>query len=212
MIKNFSKFAYGVFVVGILMSLVCLFDVFSNKVFLEQGEPEEVTSNISLTANVMTKMIKSADLELNHSLERFSDNLARYLSGEFTIDNENYIYINGIKSPLLYNGKHLINLDYSIVDRLYEETGAVSTIFVRQNDDFIRISTSLIDKDGSRAVGTKLDRNSPAFPKILAGEDYVGPTQLFGIQYLTKYTPIKNSSGKVIGILFVGVDFVNQSN
>ena len=92
------------------------------------------------------------------------------------------------------------------IDRFTEITGAVATLFIRQGDDFHRAATSLRKQDGSRAVGTMLDRNHPGYSKVLAGETYTGTAVLFGRNYMTHYSPIKKGDS-VIGIYFVGLDF-----
>ncbi|MCS7215571.1 MAG: Cache 3/Cache 2 fusion domain-containing protein [Thermodesulfovibrio sp.] len=84
--------------------------------------------------------------------------------------------------------------------------GSVATIFEKKGDDFLRIATSLKKEDGTRAVGTTLDRNHPAYPLLLKGESYLGKATLFGKDYMTKYVPVKDSSGNVIGVYFIGFD------
>lgn len=92
------------------------------------------------------------------------------------------------------------------IDRFTDITGAVATLFVRQGDDFLRVSTSLRKQDGSRAVGTLLDRKHPGYSRVFSGETYTGPAVLFGRNYMTHYSPIKRN-GQVVGIYFVGLDF-----
>ena len=53
-------------------------------------------------------------------------------------------------------------------------------------------------------IGTKLDRAHPAYPRMLAGDTYLGKARLFGREYMTKYVPVKDASGRVSAILFVG--------
>ncbi len=103
-----------------------------------------------------------------------------------------------------------IKADNSIPDRFTAMTGgSVATIFERKGDDFIRIATSLKKEDGSRAVGTALDRAHPAYQPLLRGETYVGKAVLFGKEYMTKYVPVKDGSGNVVGVLFIGFDITD---
>lgn len=94
------------------------------------------------------------------------------------------------------------------IDRFTSVTGAVATLFVRQGDDFMRVSTSLRKQDGTRAVGTLLDRKHPGYARVMAGESYTGPAVLFGRNYMTHYSPIKRGD-TVVGIYFVGLDFTD---
>lgn len=100
-----------------------------------------------------------------------------------------------------------IKPDNDVCDRFTSMTGgSVATIFERKGDDFLRIATSLKKEDGTRAVGTTLDRNHPAYQLLLKGEPYVGKATLFGKDYMTKYVPVKDSSGNVVGVYFIGFD------
>ncbi len=100
----------------------------------------------------------------------------------------------------------LLNGDHSEVDTFNKSNGGVATIFMRKGDDFERIATSLKKEDGERAVGTTLARNHAAYPLMLAGQPYTGRAMLFGKAYMTHYDPIKDASGQVVGILFIGFD------
>ncbi len=88
-------------------------------------------------------------------------------------------------------------------------TAGVATLFVRSGDDFIRVSTSLTKQDGSRAIGTLLDHQHPAYAKLMAGQSYVGRA-FFDRYYMTQYTPVRDSSGKVFAVLFVGFDYTDS--
>jgi len=104
-----------------------------------------------------------------------------------------------------------IKPDNEVCDRFTAMTGgSVATIFEKRGDDFLRIATSLKKEDGTRAVGTTLDRAHPAYPFLLKGETYTGKATLFGKEYMTKYVPVKDSSGKVAGVYFIGFDISNQ--
>jgi len=104
-----------------------------------------------------------------------------------------------------------LNMNFKAVDLFTAQTGRVATIFVRQKDDFVRISTSLKKENGERAIGTSLDKNGAAYKNIIEGKSYVGNAVLFGRQFITQYDPVKSSDGKVIGILFVGSDFTESA-
>ncbi|MBK1615285.1 chemotaxis protein [Rubrivivax gelatinosus] len=92
------------------------------------------------------------------------------------------------------------------VDRFAALTGGVATIFAAQGEDFVRISTSLKKEDGTRAVGTPLGTQHPAYAALKAGQPYVGPAQLFGKPYMARYEPVRDAGGRIVGVLFVGFD------
>src|SRR5215468_11112546 len=53
-----------------------------------------------------------------------------------------------------------------------------------------------------RAIGTVLA--GPALEAIQAGKAYYGNAPILGTPYITGYEPIKDASGAVIGVYFVG--------
>ncbi|WP_082492960.1 Cache 3/Cache 2 fusion domain-containing protein [Acidovorax sp. Leaf160] len=106
----------------------------------------------------------------------------------------------------LRSNDELINGRNELVDGFASATGGVATVFSRKGDDFVRITTSLQNERGERAVGTVLDRSSPAYAKVARGEAYTGRTALFGKPYMAHYEPQRDASGKVVAVLFVGSD------
>lgn len=109
--------------------------------------------------------------------------------------------------PVLRHGDaDVLNGNFDIVDRFTAKTGAVATLFMRQGDDFIRVSTSLKTETGERAVGTVLLKTHPAYPLLLTGKPYVGRALLFGRNFYTSYTPMLAQDGRVIGASFIGLD------
>jgi len=97
-------------------------------------------------------------------------------------------------------GDYVINNDHEIPDKIKAIFGGSATIFMGDE----RVSTNVTKPDGSRAVGTKL--KGPAFQAVIKeGKPYRCETTILGTPYFTAYDPIKNVSGDVVGVLFVGV-------
>ncbi|MGH8782449.1 methyl-accepting chemotaxis protein [Paraburkholderia sp.] len=138
--------------------------------------------------------------------DRFMTLFASFLPGPYALDETQKVDIGGAATPTFKAGDRPLNLDFTIPDQFFERSGAISTVFARTGDDFIRVTTSLKKQDGTRAIGTLLDRNAPAYARIVAGQPFSGLATLFGKQYITQYRPVTDTSGRVIGALFVGVD------
>lgn len=136
---------------------------------------------------------------------------ASNFEGRFSRQPSVQLRIGELQTPLLEHDGEALNLNFLAVDNFKRLTGGVATIFVRtDDDDFARISTSLTREDGTtRAIGTLLGKQHPAYEHMIAGRDYIGVARLFGLDYMTKYQPIKNGDGEVIGILFIGFDLTN---
>lgn len=97
--------------------------------------------------------------------------------------------------------------DHAIVDRAVSYVGGNATLFVYDDasNQFIRRSTNVKKENGDRAVGTQLAPDHPGQAMLRRGEAYKGPAVLFGKSFMTAYYPVVNTSGKVIGILYVGI-------
>lgn len=101
--------------------------------------------------------------------------------------------------------------NYEMVDELSESLNVSATLFAKEGDDFIRVATSIKDKDGKRVDGTYLGKESLAYPSMMKGEKYIGEAKILGQPYLTAYEPIKDDAGNSIGILFIGVSKENSA-
>ncbi|WP_448167446.1 methyl-accepting chemotaxis protein [Burkholderia ambifaria] len=145
---------------------------------------------------------KALTAEANRSMSLF----ASFLPADFSLDPAHTVDIGGAPAPTLFAGGQPLDLDYAIPDQFLKKSGAIATIFARDGDDFVRITTSLKKQDGARAVGTKLDRAGPAYAPLVAGRSYTGLAKLFGRPYITQYKPVTDATGRVIGALFVGLD------
>ena len=172
---------------------------------------KEALAEVVMKTKILDSMFDVFDKSSRHSVEEVSGVLLSELSGPVTVNPDSTIKIGSSDTPeMKINGK-IVNLSTGEVDRFTNITGgAVATVFARKGDDFYRVTTSLKKEDGSRAVGTMLDKGHPAYPLLLKGDTFVGKAKLFGKYYMTKYTPIKDGSGKVIGSYFVGTDITDE--
>nr|WP_103616754.1 Cache 3/Cache 2 fusion domain-containing protein [Campylobacter concisus] len=101
----------------------------------------------------------------------------------------------------------VLNNNYDVIDKFSRASkGGVSTVFAKSGDSFLRVSTSITQPDGSKAIGTLLDKSSPVFKSVMNKDRYVGVVKLFGHNYMSIYEPIINGND-IIGILYVGYDF-----
>lgn len=108
----------------------------------------------------------------------------------------------------MYGGT-LLNRNYEIVDKIKhtvfkgerykgKETGA-ATIF--QWD--LRISTNVKDKNGLRAIGTRVAKE--VYDQVLEnGRAWIDRAFVVNDWHIAAYDPIRNIKGEIIGILYVG--------
>ncbi|MDW7733184.1 MAG: Cache 3/Cache 2 fusion domain-containing protein [Methanolobus sp.] len=120
--------------------------------------------------------------------------------------NEVYAYGN----PAIVGGKMMLGNDYTvnsnndIVDSIKDKTGEDVTIFQIKNGSAVRISSTITNENGDRVIGTSL--SDTVYNNVVTrGQTYTGRADVLGEWYLTIYEPIKDNSGKIIGVLFVGL-------
>ena len=93
---------------------------------------------------------------------------------------------------------------FDLVDSVTSIAGGTATLFVRSGNDFIRVSTNIRKRDGSRALGTLLDPHGQAISAIRAGKPFRGVVDILEDPYLTRYEPIRDPNGEIIGVSYVG--------
>ncbi|KGS88874.1 methyl-accepting chemotaxis (MCP) signaling domain protein [Burkholderia pseudomallei MSHR7500] len=167
---------------------------------------DQVHARIDEKDRSIAAMIALFDEALTAEASRAMTLFASFLPAGYALDAARTIDVAGVATPALTAGGQTLNLDFSIPDQFLQKSGAIATIFARRGDDFVRVTTSLKKQDGSRAIGTLLDRKGPAYAPLVAGRTYTGLAMLFGKRYITQYKPIADASGAIVGALFVGID------
>jgi len=105
------------------------------------------------------------------------------------------------------------NATVPVVDRVKSLVGGTCTIFQRMNaqGDMLRVATNVIGKNGKRAVGTYIPAvnpdgtPNPVVSTVLRGETYRGVAFVVDAWYVTAYAPIRDASGRIVGMLYTGV-------
>ena len=126
----------------------------------------------------------------------------------FTVFKQDFdsTFVHDDKTGDLQNFGTSLSNNYTAVDKFTQFTGGVATVFGRKGDDYLRITTSLKKENGERALGTLLGKAHPAYAMLNEGKTYVGRATLFGKPYMTRYEPVRDAAGQVVGALFIGFD------
>ncbi|EHK71454.1 methyl-accepting chemotaxis sensory transducer [Pseudomonas psychrotolerans L19] len=182
----------------------CLFALHALSVSIEGTQRKHLGSEARLLSDQQQTFLST----LKISTQRLANLFERRFDGGLTRGSERTV-VAGTDTPvLLYKGE-MLNNDFTQVDDFTRLTGGTATIFVRDGEDFTRITTSLKKQDGSRAIGTRLDRKHPGYAGLLQGQTYVGRAQLFGRSYMTQYSPVRDAQGQIIAVLYVGFDYTD---
>lgn len=109
---------------------------------------------------------------------------------------------------VLYGGR-IINQDFAFVDEIRElvfgsgvyEEKPVGTVTIFQDD--VRVATNVLDREGNRAVGTRV---SEEVYRVVAEQGKTWDDRAFVVTdwYKTAYEPIRNVQNEIVGILYVG--------
>jgi Cache 3/Cache 2 fusion domain len=111
--------------------------------------------------------------------------------------------VAGKAVPAIYWGDRKINNNYDVVDAVRKAHGATATVFVKDGEEFVRVSTNVLTPEGKRGVGTQLARNK-AYEAVIKGQPYCGPVDVLGTAFDACYHPVRDAAGKLIGVTYIG--------
>ncbi|GLK87543.1 methyl-accepting chemotaxis protein [Pseudomonas turukhanskensis] len=163
-------------------------------------------------ARLLADQLSTFHDSLRESTQRLAGLFEQRFRDGLNVHADERVAVGAMQTPALYLGDVRLNNEFNEVDEFRTLTAGVATVFVRDGDEFIRVTTSLTKQDGSRAIGTALDHAHPAYQRLLSGQNYVGRALLFDRFYMTQYTPVTDPSGRVIAVLFVGFDYTDAQN
>jgi len=110
---------------------------------------------------------------------------------------------------VVYGGL-LLNRRYEIVDKIKETVFQnaqykgrdIGTATIFQDD--VRISTNVMNEDGTRAVGTRVSEE--VYNRVVRdGERWIRRAFVVNSWYISAYEPIRDINNRIIGILYVGI-------
>lgn len=191
----------GVLAVAILAGLTIFAGRYSSQSMTAAAERDfkAQVDNVRRTADLAYKLTEGrANLIANEFEREFKPRLS--------IDSTQTVRVGDTEAPVVKLGDSPLSERLSELERFASNTGSVATIFARRGDDFVRVSTTLKDEKGERALGTLLGKDHPAYRGLLNGEPYAGRAKLFGKHYMAKYIPVRGKDGSVAAVLFVGLD------
>lgn len=116
------------------------------------------------------------------------------------IVNQRYYGDWHVQNGILFKGGQQIDGVNEIADFLSNICNGKVTIF---NGD-TRVATTVKDSAGNRQVGTKASE-TVIDNVINQGKFFVGKASVMGEDHYAAYQPLKDTTGKTIGMLFVGV-------
>ncbi len=105
--------------------------------------------------------------------------------------------------PALFFGPRRINNNFDVVDEIKKVYGSTATVFVKNGDEFTRVSTNVLTPEGKRGIGTNLAR-AKAYEAVSKGNPYCGEVDVLGTIFDACYNPVKDNSGAIVGVTYIG--------
>ncbi len=129
-----------------------------------------------------------------------SEELQNYSNMGLQLFEQSYEGSWSVIDGKLFKGEIPINDNFEVIDNFTKGTQVLATIF--QNDT--RISTNIQDEKGNRMIDTKASKE--VIDQVInQGKSYSGTADILGKSAQAYYVPIKDESGVVVGIWFVGI-------
>ncbi len=173
------------------------------------------------TANLLVQDKVSADLNVSRDVLNNAGGATISTEETVTWDTVNQYTkeVTTVELPkMLVGGQWLgqnssFSVETPVVDKTKDMVGGTCTIFQRLNEagDILRVATNVEKLDGMRAIGTYIPAinpdgtANPVVSTVMRGETYRGRAYVVNAWYITAYEPIRNSSGEIVGVLYVGV-------
>jgi two-component system NtrC family sensor kinase len=95
---------------------------------------------------------------------------------------------------------HLLNNGFTLVDQIRAAAG-IDTVTIFLGD--LRVSTNVMTAENQRAVGTRL-AEEVSNVVLGQGKPYVGPAFVVNENYITRYEPLRDGRGQIVGAIYVG--------
>lgn len=168
-----------------------------------------------LLSSYLSTQLQNNALEVLRSNTRIFHNNILTEYKRVTRDAERYsnVYINNYQNmspaPMhSLDGEQLKALlsDTKINAHFTELTSVFASTFVREGEQFVRVSTSLQGKEGRIATATVLSNDNPALTELIKNKPYSGVVVLYGKQFISHYEPIADKYGQVVGAVAIGFD------
>ncbi len=109
-------------------------------------------------------------------------------------------YLEGTNFYDFYKGTQNLTDDHSIVDRLKADTQTDVTIFYQDT----RILTTICNTEGRRITGTGAGALVIQDVLFSGQPHFYTNTEINGQQYFAYYTPLRNSDGSIVGMIYAG--------
>lgn len=155
--------------------------------------PKELLAQVGLDQQAFIPLLETP-MATPYPFDPLEGTAGLALTGVYPLHDQNSRIMGAVLSVYLFNN------DFTLVDRIKEMAG-VDTVTIFFGD--LRVSTNVMNEQGKRAVGTRIWETVHNVV-LTRGRDYVGRAYVVNEWFITRYTPLLNGRGRVVGSLYVG--------
>ena len=200
-------FVVVLFISSITIATLSYTSIKSSKAGLFELGDDSLSAVHKTMMNSLDALSHVTKRKLNSDLLYFKEEI---MGGEPVTLSTPKAKIGNFDIPVMMKGNQKVYTNNHYVDNITEKTGAKATIFQLVGDKLVRISTSVIKKDGNRATGTYVSSDSLVFQTVMRGDTFLGKAFVVDDWYLTAYSPLYDDNKNIIGAVFVGVLMLNE--
>lgn len=198
--KHLSTLWRFVLPIGLLVLL--------SAVFLVERETRNSIREVELDAETqvgeLSRLLLVSESLVGQQVQASMGLLKRFMQAQGAPSLNGEVTVNGITLPNLYLGSMSQANNFKLADEVTGLLGGTATLFVKSGDLYVRLSTNVLNADGTRAVGTILNPHGKAIAAIRQGKPFYGVVEILGQYYITGYEPLRDAHGNTIGIVYVG--------
>ena len=197
--KKFS-ILIGVSILFLMLIFTTLMIMNINKSIVKELESnlDIQVHNYLQTAEVYNDSLKESSIKLLNIYEKSFLNLRK--------KGTQRVEINGVETLSLYDGFARLNKNFQPVDHFTEITGAAAAVYVKDGDEYVRITSSLKNEKDERILTDTIDKKSDIYKNIEKKSKFEGLETIAGKNYMSVYSPIIKDE-EIIGALYIGYDF-----
>ena len=212
--SKFKDLSVGIklVVIGSFIVLVttALFTFYTNS-YTSNSVKNNALKHLDTQVAQVMDMVELFDTSMRETSTMLTGIFMNEFAAPLRLDPQKSRETSGIQAPVLASGEMVLNNNNELVDNFHKMTQGVAVVFVRHNNDFLRVTSSVKLEDGERTVGTYLGKEHPGFERLMQGQPFMGMVQLFGRCFYARYTPVMEA-GRTVGVVVAGVDCTDGYN
>jgi methyl-accepting chemotaxis protein-2 (aspartate sensor receptor) len=171
---------------------------------------ETMLTNLDAQLGMLEASLNSIHKDAERGLTSALKGLAQLAPGPYSLNTGERITVGDRTAPMLRAANGPLTGNHYACDQVSAIVGGVCSLFARDGDDFVRVSSTVKKPDGSRAIGVPLDHKNPAYAAALKGEDNLSINNVQGKTFMALYHPVKDAQDQVVGVIAVGYDLTER--